>query len=140
MTDGENNSGTIDPETGLDIAKGYGIKVYSIGMGKDGPTRIPVYSRDIFGQKVKTYQPFESTVNEDLLNRMAKDTGGKYYRASNGEELKKVFTDIDNLEKTKIDVNKFTNYTEQYPPYLVMAILIYIAGLFLGRSWLRRVP
>ncbi|UOF01388.1 vWA domain-containing protein [Bdellovibrio reynosensis] len=140
MTDGENNSGTIDPETGLEIAKGYGIKVYSIGVGKDGPTRIPVYSRDIFGQKVKTYQPFESTVNEDLLSRMAKDTGGKFYRATNEGALQKVFNDIDNLEKTKIDVNKFTNYTEKFPPYLVIAIVLYLTGLLLGRSWLRRVP
>lgn len=140
MTDGENNSGTIDPETGLDIAKGYGIKVYSIGIGKDGPTRIPVYSRDIFGQKIKTYQPFESTVNDDLLGRMAAETGGKYYRATTEGALKKVFNDIDSLEKTKIDVNKFTNYTEKYPPYLVTAIIIYLVALLLGRSWLRRVP
>lgn len=140
MTDGENNSGTIDPETGLEIAKGYGIKIYSIGIGKDGPTRIPIYTRDIFGQKVKTYQPFDSTVNEDLLGRMAKETGGKYYRASKEDSLRGVFKDIDSLEKTKIDVNKFTNYTEKYPPYLVMALVLYLAGLLLGRSWLRRVP
>ncbi|AFY02401.1 vWA domain-containing protein [Bdellovibrio bacteriovorus] len=140
MTDGENNSGTIDPETGLEIAKGYGIKVYSIGIGKDGPTRIPVYSRDIFGQKVKTYQPFESTVNEDLLGRMASDTGGKYYRATNEGALQRVFSDIDTLEKTKIDVNKFTNYTEKFPPFLIWALVLYLAGLLLGRSWLRRVP
>jgi len=140
MTDGENNSGTIDPETGLEIAKGYGIKVYSIGIGKDGPTRIPVYTRDIFGQKVKTYQPFESTVNEDLLKRMASDTGGKFYRATSGDALQRIFSDIDTLEKTKIDVNKFTNYTEQFPPYLVTALILYLAGLLLGRSWLRRVP
>lgn len=140
MTDGENNSGTIDPETGLEIAKGYGIKVYSIGLGKDGPTRIPVYSRDLFGQRVKTYQPFESTVNEELLSRMAKETNGKYYRASNENALQKVFEEIDSLEKTKIDVNKFTNYTEEFPPYLLAAILLYVLGLLLGRSWLRRVP
>lgn len=140
MTDGENNSGTIDPETGLEVAKGYGIKVYSIGIGKDGPTRIPIYSRDIFGQKVKTYQPFESTVNEDLLGRMASDTGGKYYRATNEGALQKVFSDIDTLEKTKIDVNKFTNYTEKFPPFLIWALVLYLAGLLLGRSWLRRVP
>ena len=140
MTDGENNSGTIDPETGLEIAKGYGIKVYSIGIGKDGPTRIPVYSRDIFGQKVKTYQAFESTVNEDLLGRMASDTGGKYYRATTEGALQKVFSDIDTLEKTKIDVNKFTNYTEKFPPFLIWALVLYLAGLLLGRSWLRRVP
>lgn len=140
MTDGENNSGTIDPETGLEIAKGYGIKIYSIGIGKDGPTRIPIYTRDIFGQKVKTYQPFDSTVNEDLLVRMAKDTGGKYYRASKEDSLRGIFKDIDSLEKTKIDINKFTNYTEKFPPYLVLAIIIYLAALILGRSWLRRVP
>ncbi|UXR66109.1 VWA domain-containing protein [Bdellovibrio bacteriovorus] len=140
MTDGENNSGTIDPETGLEIAKGYGIKVYSIGIGKDGPTRIPVYGRDIFGQKVKTYQPFESTVNEDLLNRMASDTGGKYYRATNEGALRKVFNDIDRLEKTKIDVNKYTNYTEEFPPFLIAGLILYLVGLLLGRSWLRRVP
>ncbi|MDG0815829.1 vWA domain-containing protein [Bdellovibrio svalbardensis] len=140
MTDGENNSGTIDPETGLDIAKGYGVKIYSIGIGKDGPTRIPIYTRDIFGQKVKTYQPFDSTVNEDLLGRMAKDTGGKYYRASKEDSLRGIFKDIDSLEKTKIDINKFTNYTEKFPPYLVIAIILYLAALVLGRSWLRRVP
>ncbi|MEN0057792.1 MAG: VWA domain-containing protein [Bdellovibrio sp.] len=140
MTDGENNSGTIDPETGLEIAKGYGIKVYSIGIGKDGPTRIPVYTRDIFGQRVKTYQPFESTVNEDLLKRMAADTNGKYYRATNEGALQKVFEDIDSLEKTKIDVNKFTNYTEEFPPFLVAALWLYLLAILLGRTWLRRVP
>ncbi len=140
MTDGENNSGTIAPETGLEIAKGYGIKVYSIGIGKDGPTKIPIYTRDIFGQKVKTYQPFESTVNDDLLGRMAQETGGKYYRATNGDALKRVFNDIDSLEKTKIDVNKYTNYTEKFPPYLMVALILYLVSLLLGRSWLRRVP
>ncbi|MFS4457868.1 vWA domain-containing protein [Bdellovibrio sp. HCB2-146] len=140
MTDGENNSGTIDPETGLEIAKGYGIKIYSIGIGRDGPTRIPVYTRDIFGQKIKTYQPFESAVNEDLLSRMASDTGGKFFRATKENSLESVFKEIDSLEKTKIDVNKFTNYTELFPPYLRWALIIYLIGLFLGRSWLRRVP
>jgi Ca-activated chloride channel family protein len=140
MTDGENNSGTIDPETGLEIAKGYGVKIYSIGIGRDGPTRIPVYTRDIFGQKIKTYQPFDSTVNEDLLNRMASDTGGKFFRASKENSLVAIFAEIDSLEKTKIDVNKFTNYTEKFMPYLKWALAIYLLGLFLGRTWLRRVP
>ncbi len=140
MTDGENNSGTIDPETGLEIAKGYGIKVYSVGIGRDGPTRIPVYQRDVFGKKVKTYQPFESTVNEDLLSRMASETGGKYYRASKEDSLDGIFQDIDALEKTKVDVNKFTRYTEKYPPYLIIALILYFLSLILSRTWLRRVP
>lgn len=140
MTDGENNSGTIDPETALEIAKGYDLKIYSIGIGKDGPTRIPIYQRDIFGNKVKTYQPFDSTVNEDLLSRMAKDTGGKYFRASKEDSLEGVFREIDSLEKTKVDVNKFTRYTELFPPYLKAALILYLLGLLLAKTVLRRVP
>lgn len=140
MTDGENNSGTIDPETGLEIAKGYGIKIYSIGIGKDGPTKIPIYQRDIFGNKVKTYQPFDSTVNEDLLGRMASETGGKYYRASQEDSLPKIFKDIDSLEKTKVDVNKYTRYSELFPPLLRAALWCYLLALLLSKTLLRRTP
>ncbi len=140
MTDGENNSGTIDPETGLEIAKGYGLKIYSIGMGKDGPTKIPIYQRDIFGNKVKTYQPFDSTVNDDLLSRMAKDTGGKYFRASKEDSLGGIFKEIDSLEKSKVDVNKYTRYTELFSPYLKMALILYLMAVFLAKTFLRRLP
>lgn len=140
MTDGENNSGTIDPETGLELAKGYGIKIYSIGLGKDGPTRIPIYVRDFMGNKMKTYQPFESTVNEELLSKMASETGGKYFRATKEDSLKGVFDEINKLEKTKTDVNKYTKYTEQFPTYLLIAIALYLAAWLLQSTWLRRVP
>lgn len=140
MTDGENNSGTIDPETALEIAKGYDLKIYSIGIGKDGPTKIPIYQRDIFGNRVKTYQPFDSTVNENLLGRMAKDTGGKYFRASKENSLEGVFNEIDRLEKTKVDVNKYTRYTELFPPYLKAALICYLIAILLAKTFLRRVP
>ncbi len=140
MTDGENNSGTIDPETGLELAKGYGMKIYSIGIGKDGPTRIPIYVKDFMGNKVKTYQPFESTVNEDLLGKMASETGGRYYRASKEDSLVGIFDEINKLEKTKTDVNKYTKYTELFPFYLVIAIILYLASWLLQSTWLRRVP
>lgn len=140
LTDGENNSGTIDPETALEIAKGYGLKIYSIGIGKDGPTKIPVYTQDMFGRKIKTYQPFESTVNEDLLSRMARDTGGKYYRASREDSLGAVFEDIDQLEKTKVDINKYTQYDEKYQGWLLWALFLYCLGWALGQTLLRRVP
>lgn len=140
MTDGENNSGTIDPDTGLEIAKGYGIKIYSIGIGKDGPTRIPVYQKDVFGNKVKTYQPFESTVNEDLLGRMGKETGGKYFRANKEDSLGGVFNEIDRLEKTKIDINKYVRYEEIFKDFLLLAILCYLLALLLAHTWLRRQP
>jgi len=140
LTDGENNSGTIDPLTGLEIAKGYGIKVYSIGLGKDGPTRIPVFQRDVFGNKVKSYQPFESTVNEDLLGKMASETGGKFFRATREDGLARVFQEIDQLEKTKIDVNKFTRYTELYKNYLLWALICYVFAWLLQITLFRRGP
>lgn len=140
MTDGENNSGTIDPLTALEIAKGYGLKIYSIGIGRDGPTRIPIYQRDVFGNRVKTYQPFESTVNETLLAKMASDTGGKYFRASREDSLEGVFKEIDSLEKTKIDVNKFTKYSEHFQKFVIMALVSYALSWLLSVTWLRRLP
>lgn len=140
LTDGENNSGTIDPETGLEIAKGYGIKIYSIGLGKDGPTRIPVYQKDVMGNRVKTYQPYEASVNETLLTKFASDTGGRYYRAEKENNLESVFSDIDRLEKTKIDINKYTRYTELFPKYLQAAIIFLLVGWFLAMTVLRRNP
>jgi len=139
-TDGENNSGTIDPETGLDVAKGYGIKIYSVGIGRDGPTRIPIFQTDVFGNRIKRYEPFESTINEDLLAKMASETGGKYYRASREDSLQTVFSEIDRLEKTKIDENKYTRYNEEYPRVLKWAILAALVSWCLALTWLRRVP
>jgi len=140
LTDGENNAGTIAPETALEIAKGFGIKIYTIGIGQDGPTRLPVYTQDPFGRTVKTYQPFTSTVNETLLEKMASDTGGKYYRASKTQSLKNVFSEIDRLEKTKIDVNRYTKYKEQFMYYLLIAFWLYIASYLFERTVLRRLP
>jgi len=140
MTDGENNSGTIDPDTGLEIAKGFGHKVYSIGIGRDGPTRIPVYIEDNFGNSIKQYQPFESTVNEELLNRMASETGGKYFRASKEDSLAGIFSEIDRLEKTKVEVNRYTRYNEHYTTYLNWALCLFLLGLLLSETILRRRP
>ncbi len=140
LTDGENNSGTIDPETALEIAKGYGIKVYTIGAGQDGDAQLPIYLDTPTGERIKRYRPIHSTVNDELLGKIASETGGKYYRATNTGALKKVFTDIDSLEKTKIETNQYTRYAELFPPYLRWAIWLYIFALVLGQTWLRRGP
>ena len=71
LTDGENNSGTIDPQTALDLAKGYGLRIYTIGIGKDGMAQIPVYFRDIFGNKRRSYQTIHSKINDQLLTHLA---------------------------------------------------------------------
>lgn len=140
LTDGENNSGTIDPETGLAIAQQLGLKVYSIAIGKSGPTRIPIYRKDIFGNKVKDYQPFVSTVNEELLQKMADQTKGRYYNAATGDALQKVFQEIDSLEKSKMDIKKYTKVTELFPVFLKISFWLLILGLAIEYIWLRRWP
>lgn len=140
LTDGENNSGTIDPETGLEIAKGYGIKIYSIGLGQSGPTKLPIYTMDAFGNKVKRYQNFESTVNDELLTQMGQVTGGKYFRATKENSLKSVFDEINSLETTKIEETKYTKYNEYFFYFLVMGFWIFILNRILAYSILRRGP
>lgn len=140
LTDGENNSGTIDPETALDIAKGYGLRIYTIGAGRDGDAQLPVETQDAFGRKVKRYQPIHSKVNDELLGKMAAETGGKYYRATDNESLKKVFTDIDRLEKTKIDVNQYTKYSELYQSWVLWGLMALFFSWFLQLTVFRRVP
>ncbi len=140
MTDGENNSGTIDPETALDIAKGFGIRIYSIGAGVDGDAQLPIETIDAFGRKVKRYQPIHSTVNDELLGKMASETGGKYYRATDNASLKKVFEDIDRMEKSKIDVNQYTKYAEMYEPWLMWGIILFLLSWFLQVTIFRKVP
>ena len=138
LTDGENNSGTIAPETALQIAKGFGIRIYTIGIGKDGETQLPVYGKDLFGNKVKSYQPIHSSVNDQLLGQMAEETGGKYYRATTSGALDKVFSSIDQLEKTKVEVNQYTRYEELFQNYLVWAALLYFLSWAMSDIWLRR--
>ena len=140
MTDGENNSGTIDPETGLEIAKGYGIKIYTVGIGTSGPKKLPVYSTDVFGNKVKHYQPFEDEVNEELLTKMAQDTGGRYYRAKNDDSFIKIFSEINALETTKIEDSKYVHYEEYFYYFATAGFFIFLLSQILSLSWLRVGP
>lgn len=140
MTDGENNSGTIDPETGLEIAKGYGIKIYTIGIGRSGPTRLPIYTQDMFGNKRKTYQPFESTVNDELLSQMAQVTGGKYFRATKEDSLAGVFNEINKLETTKIDDHKFVQYQEYFQTFLLIGLILFALSRLLSMTVLKVGP
>lgn len=140
LTDGENNSGTIDPETALKIAQGYDIRIYTIGMGKDGQAQLPVFGRDAFGRKTKRYQPIHSKINEKLLTKLSSTTGGKFYRAINTDALKSVFNEINSLEKTKIDISKFTRYTELYPIFLKWALFFFFLSFLLSKTFLRRYP
>lgn len=139
-TDGESNSGTIDPETALEITKGYGIRIYSIGIGKDGEAMLPIETLDPFGRLIKRYQPIHSSVNDALLGKMASETGGKYYRATDGRALEKVFQDIERLERSKIEQNQFTRYAELFPPFLKWAVALFLMAVFLAQTFFRRAP
>ena len=123
----------------LDIAKGYEVKIYSIGMGVDGQTRLPFYV-NVGGRKIKRYRPIHSKVNEKLLRQMADETGGKYFRANTSRALEGVFAEINQLETTKMEVNTYTQYAELFPPYVQWALGLYLLSFLLGETVLRRSP
>lgn len=138
MTDGENNSGTIDPLTAMHIAKGFNIRVYTIGMGKDGDAQLPIVTKDPDGNEIKRYQPIHSKVNDALLTQLAEETGGRYFRAITTKALEGVFKEINSLEKTKIEESKYTKYAELFPSYLWWATLFYLFAMTLGFTVFRR--
>ncbi len=109
LTDGVNNAGEIDPLTAANVAKTMGVKIYTIGAGKPGNAMYPVQT--IFGTRYQ-YQPNE--IDEKSLTEIAERTGGKYFRARSEIELEQIYTEIDELEKTKIHVHEYTQYQELF--------------------------
>lgn len=140
LTDGENNSGTIDPQTALSMAKGYDIRVYTIGAGRDGEAQLPIETQDAFGRKFKRYQPIHSTVNDELLGQLASETGGKYWRAETTNALRGVFDSINRLEKSKIDISSYTKYAELFPEWLRAGVIVWLLAQILGLTVFRRGP
>ncbi len=138
LTDGENNTGSISPETALQIAKIYGIKIYSIGMGVDGVAKLPIVRKNFLGKEVKFYKPMHSKVNEKLLSTLATETGGKFWRATNTKDLKEVFDTINKLEKSKVEVQQYNLKHEHFQPWLIWAFVFYWAFVFLGNGFLRQ--
>lgn len=140
LTDGASNTGTISPDEALSIAKGYGVKVYTIGMGKEGKAMLPVYRKDFYGKTRKSYQPMTTSVNIELLQQIADETGGKFYRTNDEKALALVFDEINKLEKTKIDINEYTKYNEEYQAYLGWILGLLLVGSLLSQSFLKRFP
>lgn len=132
LTDGENNVGAIDPNTALDIAKQKGIRIYTVGIGKDGLAQLPIYRVFPNGMKQKFYRPMHSTVNEPLLKKMAKDTGGKFFRAAQSGKLSRVFSEIDRLEKVDVEVKKITQVHEHYQSWAFYGLVLIFLSLFIN--------
>jgi Ca-activated chloride channel homolog len=122
LTDGVNNSGFIEPETAADIAKQYGIKVYTIGIGTNGMAESP-YALAPNGQIL--FQMMKVEIDEQLLRNIARKTDGKYFRATSNSKLAEIYGEINKLETTEIEELKFYDYDEKYRPF------VWIAGLLL---------
>ncbi len=138
MTDGENNAGKIPPLTAADAAQALGIKVYTIGVGTRGVARMFTGQYDFGGKKI--YQQIPVDVDEDTLRAIAKKTGGKYYRADSSDTLKKIYADIDHLEKTEEAVKKYTQYEELFPWAILPGMFLLLLETILGHTIWRRLP
>ncbi|MGC3979458.1 MAG: VWA domain-containing protein [Paludibacteraceae bacterium] len=135
LTDGSNNQGDIAPITAAEIAKTFGIRVYAIGIGSHGMVNIPVPTP--FGVQ---YQKMQSEFDEETLKQIADKTGGKYFRATNNAKLREIYQEIDQLEKTKINVKEFSNKTELFYVFGLLAFLLLFAEMLLKNTWLRTAP
>lgn len=131
LTDGENNIGAIDPITAMEIAKDAGIKVYTVGIGKDGLAQLPVLRKFPNGMVQKYYRPMHSAVNEKLLNQIAKETGGKFYRVIDSTSLNDVFSEINELEKTEVEIQKISMIAELYSPWNFWGLILLLSSQFI---------
>ena len=136
LTDGVNNSGTIDPRTAAEIAKEYGIKVYTIGIGTNGQAMFPV-AKDANGKLVFRKMPVE--IDESLMKEIAKATDAKYFRATSNKKLQAIYDEINKLETTEIDEKKFYNYDEKYKPFVLIAFVLLGVEVLLRNSVFRGI-
>lgn len=121
LTDGVNNGGFIEPETASEMAREFGIKVYTIGIGTNGMAEFPV---DMIGDNKFIYRMLPVEIDETLLRSIAKNTDGLYFRATSNKKLEEIYEEINKLETSEIEELKFYNYTEKYRPWLLIALII----------------
>ena len=144
MTDGENNAGDIAPMTAAEAAKALKVKVYTIGVGLRGEAPMPYLDehhrpvRDMFGRIRYHMEPAD--VDEDTLTKIANMTGGKYYRADNAEKFREIYDEIDKLEKTEVEVKKYSHYQELFPWLVSPGLGLLLLELVLRNTLLRRLP
>lgn len=134
LTDGSNNRGEIDPQTAAEIAKTFGIRVYTVGVGSYGQARVPVQTP--IGTQ---YITMDSEFDETTLQRIAQTTGGQYFRATDNSSLKKIYEQIDQLEKTKLRVREYAKHTENFAPFLYAALLCLLGEILLRYFVLRTI-
>lgn len=136
LTDGVNNRGEIDPITAARMAQALGIRVYTIGMGKPGGGLIPI-NDPIFGRR---YQKANFELDEGVLRNIAQITGGSYFRATDTDKLAAIFQEIDEMEKTRIEISQFTKYREIAPGLIILGFILLFLFIFLGNTIYRKLP
>ena len=135
LTDGSNNRGEISPYTAADIAKSYGVRVYTIGVGTNGTARYPM---KVAGYTQYVNVPVE--IDTKTLQHIARTTEAEFYRATDNESLHQVYQEIDKLEKTKMRVDKFNAHSEEFFPFLLVALVALTLELLLRCTVLKRLP
>lgn len=136
LTDGINNAGKVSPLTAAKAAKALGIKIYTIGAGTRG--LVPYPAQGFFGQTV--YQNVRIEIDEDTLKKIAQETGGKYFRATDTESLRKIYKEIDLLEKTPIEETGFQEYKELFSKFLIIGLMFLMLEVIASNTILRRLP
>ncbi|CAM4442051.1 vWA domain-containing protein [Flavobacterium terrigena] len=131
LTDGVNNVGSLDPISAAEIAKAYGIKVYTVGVGTNGMANFPV-AKDANGNIV--FQPQKVEIDEKLMQEIAATTNGKYFRATDNKKLEAIYDEIDRLEKSKITENRFMMFDEQFRPWLLIGLFLLALEMILSRT------
>ncbi len=135
LTDGVNNRGAVAPATAAELARTYGIRVYTIGVGTYGEAPYPVPTP--FGVQLQNV-PVE--IDEEVLQQIAALTGGKYFRATDNDKLKQIYQEIDQLEKSKIEVKHFSKKNEQYFVFGLAGLCLLIVQVLLRYTLLRKIP
>jgi len=137
MTDGQNNAGKVPPLTAADAAQALNVKVYCIGVGIRGQAPYPT-GNDMFGRK--TYQMIDADIDEDTLTKIADKTHGKYFRADSTDTLLKIYSEIDRMEKTEIEVKKYQHYDELYGQVVIAGLATLLLEMCLSQTVWRRLP
>jgi Ca-activated chloride channel family protein len=136
MTDGENNRGRVDPRTAADAAAQFGIRIYTIGVGTEGEARLPI-GRSADGRI--RYETMPVRIDEELLRDVARSTGGRYFRATDAEALTRIFQQIDQLEKTPVEITRYERFEERVRPWMLLGLVALAAELALGATLVVRV-
>ena len=134
LTDGLNNAGSVDPYTAAELAKLYGIRVYTVGVGSYGTAPFPVNT--IFGTQ---YQQMRVEIDEKLLTTIANSSGGKYFRATSNQKLDEIYDEIDRLERSKIEVTEFRHLHEEFYPLVAWALALLLLEFILRKTVFRTI-